>query len=253
MNEAASDYDNLYSDGLGYRARIGFLSPGLVDESLSAQFYRMAPRGVTMVRTSLELRDVTIEETFAMVARVEAASKALAIYKPGCIILGGSPTVAVPGHGSDEKLVELIRNASGIQAFAAQAAAIEALRKYGARKLAVATPFPEVVNVKVREFLEKSGFAVLSLQGLDISYLQLTRAPLQQSYELGRRCFEAAKGADALYFPGAPQPVCDNLDRLEKELGTLVSASMQATLWKGMRALGVKTKVEGYGKLLRDD
>lgn len=252
MQRAADDYEGIYCGGLGYRARVGFLSPGLVDETLSAQFYRMAPSGVTMVRTSLELRDVTLDETRAMVARVESAAKALAIYKPGCIILGGSPTVAIGGHGSDRTLVDIIEKASGIKAYAAQAAAIEALRKYGVKKLAVATPFPDAVNGLVRDFLEKSGFEVLRLEGLNVRYLELTRAPLQQSYELGRRCFEAAKNADALYFPGAPQPVVDNIERLEKELGTLVVSSMQATLWKGMRALGVNDAVEGYGKLLRD-
>lgn len=44
MSTATVD-ENLLENGYGWRARIGFLSPGIVDESLSRQFYRMAPPG----------------------------------------------------------------------------------------------------------------------------------------------------------------------------------------------------------------
>src|SRR5580704_1613045 len=154
---AAKDYQQLLKGGYGYAGRIGYLSPGIVDETLSGQFYRMAPPGVTLVRTSLELKDVTVEEVNAALARTEKAAAELGKYKPDCIVFGGSPTVAVPGHGSDKAIVAEIEKASGRKAFSAQAAAIEALQKYGARRLALATPFPDNVNLLVKAFLEKSG------------------------------------------------------------------------------------------------
>ena len=43
--------------------------------------------------------------------------------------------------------------------------AIEALQKNGAKKLALATPFPDNVNALVKDFLEKSGFEILSIRG----------------------------------------------------------------------------------------
>lgn len=245
------DYAQLFESGLGYRARIGFLSPGLVDETLSAQFYRMAPPGVTMVRTSLELRDVTVGEVEGAVRRAESAARELAKFKPGCIAMGGSPTVAVGGFGSDKILVDAIERASGIAAFAAQAAAIEAFREFGVKKLAVVAPFPDDVNALVKAFLEKSGFEILRYEALRYAWTDLTTMPLRESYALGKRCFEQAQGAEGLYFPCAPQPVVDNIERLESELGTTVVASMQATLWKGLRVLGVKAAIPGYGKLLR--
>ena len=151
----ADDYQALLKKGYGHIGRIGFLSPGIVDETLSGQWYRMAPHGVTLVRTSLELKDVTVEEIDAALARTEKASTELGKYRPDCIILGGSPTVAVPGHGFEKTIVEKIEKASGRKAFSAQTAAIEALQKYGARKLALATPFPDNVNAMVKDYLEK--------------------------------------------------------------------------------------------------
>lgn len=253
MNEwKTEDYENRFHKGYGFRARVGYLSPGLVDETLSAQFYRLAPAGVTMVRTSLELRDLTVDQIRAAVARAEKAATELRRYKPGCIIIGGSPTVAVGGYGYDKVLVERVQAASGITTFAAQAAAIEALRKYNVTKLAVASPFTPEVNVLVKDFLERSGFSVLSLEVLGVEYLHLTSTPLSATYELGKRAFEKARNADAIYFPGAPQPVSDNIQRLEEELGTTVVSSLQASMWKVLTMFKILDPVKGFGKLLSD-
>src|SRR5215469_238979 len=130
MQMTVRDYQDLLKGGYGHIGRVGYLSPGVVDETLSGQFYRMAPLGVTLVRTSLELKDVTVEEVNAALERTERAAAELGKYKPDCIVFGGSPTVAVPGHGSDKIIVEKIERASGRRAFAAQAGAIEALQKY---------------------------------------------------------------------------------------------------------------------------
>jgi maleate isomerase len=248
----APDYEELLKKGYGHIGRVGYLSPGIIDETLSGQFYRMAPPGVTLVRTSLELKDVTIEEVNAALLRTEKAAAELGKYRPDCIVFGGSPTVAVPGHGSDKIIVEKIERASGRRAFAAQAAAIEALQKYGVKKLALATPFPDNVNALVKAFLEKSGFEILSIQGSGVDYVDLSLTPLQTSWELGKRVFEKARRADALYFPGAPQPCVDIIEPLEKELGTFVISSLQASLWKALQILKHQVPVEGYGRLLRD-
>ena len=158
----------------------------------------------------------------------------------------------MPGHGSDKIIVEKIERASGRRTFAAQAAAIEALQKYSAKRLALATPFPDNVNALVKDFLEKSGFEVLSIRGSGVDYRDLTQTPLQTSLELGKRVFEEARRADALYFPGAPQPCADIIEPLEKELGALVISSLQASLWKALQIIRYQVPVEGYGRLLRD-
>src|SRR3974390_1586800 len=113
MPDRSDDYQQLLTKGYGHIGRIGFLSPGIIDETLSGQFYRMAPPGVTLVRTSLELKDVTVGEVNAALARTEGAATKLGKYRPDFIVFGGSPTVAVPGHGSDEIIVEKIERVSG--------------------------------------------------------------------------------------------------------------------------------------------
>lgn len=249
---AATVDENLLEHGYGWRARVGFLSPGIVDESLSRQFYRMAPAGVTMVRTSLSVTKITTDEMWSAISRAEAAARELARENPDCIIIGGSPTVVVGGYGSDKQLAAKVQAASGIQTSTAQTAAIEALRALGVSSVALATPFPDPFNDQLVDFLQKSGFEVPSALHLELDYRRLTAAPLRMGYELAKKTYQQAGKPDAIYFPGAPFPVVDLIEPLEQELGATVISSMQCTLWKGMQMAGVKdVRVDGFGRLLR--
>lgn len=248
-----TERDSLLDGGYGWRARIGFLSPGVVDESLSRQFYRMAPPGVTLVRTSLGVTAITPEEMNDAVERAEGAARQLARERPDCIVIGGSPTVVIGGYGADEELSRRLGEVTGIQTTAAQTAAVEAFRLLGARRIAVATPFPDPFPGLLRDFLEQSGFTVAALGNLGVDYRRLTSTPLRAGYELGKRVFGEAGQPDVLYFPGAPFPIVDAISLLEEELGTTVVTSLQATLWKGLRLAGATGQpVEGYGRLLSE-
>jgi maleate cis-trans isomerase len=42
------------------------------------------------------------------------------------------------------------------------------------------------------------------------------------------------------------------IDTLEKELGVTVIQPLQSIVWQTLRRCGVKDRIEGYGRLLRD-
>jgi len=239
--------------GYGWRARIGFMSPGIVDESKTLQFYRMAPPGVAFCTTSLRVSEITVDEINDALSRAGDAARELAKERPGCIILGGSPTVVVGGFGSDEVLTQHIAEVSGLPAAAAQTAAVEAMRELGMHRLVVATPFPDPFTDLLGDFLEASGFEIAAIDRLDTTYRgELKHAPLSLGYDLARRLFAEADRPDGIYFPGAPFPCVDLIDLLERELDTTVVSSLQCSLWKGLALCGVHDlKIEGYGKLLR--
>ena len=50
---------------LGSRARIGYCSPPFVTETFPLEFYMMAPQGVSLLITTLEIRTRTKEEVAA--------------------------------------------------------------------------------------------------------------------------------------------------------------------------------------------
>lgn len=243
----------ILKNGYGWRARIGFMSPGIVDESKTLQFYRMAPEGVAFCTTSLRVSELTVDEINDALERAEEAARELAKEQPGCIILGGSPTIVVGGFGSDEILTKRIAEVSGLPAAAAQTAAVEAMRELGMHRLVVATPFPDNFTDLLKTFLEASGFEIAAIGHLDMSYRGgLKHAPLAAGYELATRLFAEAEKPDGIYFPGAPFPCVDLIDVLEHQLDTTVVSSLQCSLWKGLELCGVKDlPIEGYGKLLR--
>ena len=244
--------ENDFQRGYGWRARIGMIVPGIVDETASKQFYRMAPAGVTLVKTSLSVRDLTVDDVTTALARVEDAARELGRRNVDCVLVGGSPTVLIDGFGSDKQLAERAARAAGVPACAAQTAAVEAMSCLGMRKLAVATPFNAEFNARLKDFLEQSGFTVRCIRSLGVRYQDLMRTPLQAGYELGRRCFAEAAGADGIYFPGAPFPIVDVIETLERELSTSVVTSLQASLWKGLALAGAAVPIHGFGRLLRD-
>ncbi len=244
--------DSVFERGYGWRARIGMIVPGIVDETASKQFYEMAPEGVTLVKTSLSVRELTVNDIKSALTRVEDAARELGRRKVSCIILGGSPTVLVGGYGSDKLLAERVEHVSGVRACAAQTAAVEAMSHLGLKRLAVATPFNDEFNAKLKNFLEEAGFTVRCIHSLGVEYQDLMRIPPQAGYELGRRCFAQAGDADGIYFPGAPLPIVDVIDTLEIELGTTVVTSLQASLWKGLALASASVPIRGFGRLLQD-
>jgi maleate cis-trans isomerase len=251
--EISDELQRLLQHGYGWRARIGFMSPGIVDESKTLQFYRMAPPGVAFCATSLRVSEITVDEINDALLRAEEATRELTKEQPGCIILGGSPTVVVGGFGSDDVLTRRIAEVSGLPAAAAQTAAVEAMRLLGMHRLVVATPFPDPFTDLLQTFLESSGFEIASIGHLDVSYRGgLKHAPLSAGYELAKRLFAEADAPDGIYFPGAPFPCVDLIELLERELNTTVVSSLQCSLWKGLELCGVHDlRIEGYGRLLR--
>jgi maleate cis-trans isomerase len=229
-----------------------YVVPGIVDETISKQFYQMAPAGVTLVKTSLNVRQLTLDDIAAALTLVEDAARELGRRKVSCIILGGSPTVLVGGYGSEKLLAERAERASGVKTCAAQAAAVEAMSSLGLTRLAVATSFPDEFNARLKDFLERAGFTVRCVHSLGVEYRDLMRTPLQAGYDLGRRCFAQAGDADGIYFPGAPVPIVDVIEKLERELRTTVVTSLQASPWKGLALAHAAISIRGFGRLLRD-
>ena len=212
------NYAMLLERGYGSRARIGFLSPGIVDETLSRQFYRMAPDGVTLVRTSLGLVEITVDAQHKALDRVEAAARELMKEGPDCIILGGSPTVVVDGFGTDDLWTKRISEVSGTPSSAAQTAAIEGMRLLGMERIVVATPFPDPINGMLKEFLELSGIEVAAIDHLGVDYRSLTHQPLRADTTWRRRPSRRPAAPTVSTFRAPRSPLSTSSSRSERAL-----------------------------------
>ncbi len=235
----------------GCRARIGFIAPASTIDTTAFEFYRMAPSGVLMVATLMGIRILTEEDIGRALEALDRVAATYAREPVDIVILGGSPPVIHGGLGSEQELADRIERASGIQATTSQVAAIAALQALDVKKLAIASPFDDQQNSKLKLYLEGNGFEVPSVAaGLDEPLHNYSFLSNEASYRLGREAVRQAKGAvDGLYLPCAKWPTVENIALLEQDTHVPVVTSIQAMLWYCLRKLGLRDRIAGYGRL----
>ena len=233
----------------GWRGRIGYISPAPVD-SVAYEFYRIVPEGVALVTNSLMMQHVTLENIEKVLAATLGAAQELAEAGADLIVSAGGPAVTTKGIGSDRKLIQQIEQHVGRPATTTTTAALEALHRLQAKRLAVATPYIPDFADKLKTFLEDSGFEVGSLSTMDkTSNYQLSLVPPHVIYRHAKQTFLECADADAIYIPCARWAAVHVIQALEDDLGVPVVTSQQAWIWAGLRHLNVKKPVRGFGRL----
>ena len=235
----------------GWRGRFGHVSPGLHDTQ-GLEFNRLLPDGVMVVSTTMTvvqtLADAEFEQAFSM---MEQRALALAREEVSAIVVGGDPIFCLKGIGSHQRIIDAIYAKTGIPTSTSISASMDALKSLKVKRLALATPFSTEKNESLRRYLDGSGFEVLAVKGLGVTRnVDFTRVPFDASYRMAVESFREAEKAEGIYISCPRWPVVMNIDRLEKDLGVPVITSTQAMAWFGLKSLGIKEPIKGYGTLL---
>jgi len=151
-------------------------------------------------------------------------------------------------------MLALIEREAGVPAVATAPSVVEALRFLGARRVSVATPYPDWNNQRLRAYLEAQGFEVLNVDGEPKAAAAGNQGINDQSPEsvvefAARAC---RPEADALLCSCTAWRSVEAADALEQRTGKPVVTSNQATIWTALRALGITKPVRGFGRLLAD-
>lgn len=233
----------------GWRGRMGHVSPGVHESGVD--FDHVLPEGVTIVTITLNIQNLVEAEFERAFAMMEQGALILAREEVGAITLGGDPIFTYKGPGSHQKIVDAVYAKTGIPTSTNISASMDALHSLGIKRLAVATPYTPERNEALRRYLEGSGFEVLAIKGLGITRnLDIGRVPFRASYQVAAEVFRKAKQAEGIYIPCPRWPVARNIDPLEKDLGVPVVSHFQAVTWFGLKALGIREQIKGYGTLL---
>lgn len=233
----------------GWRKRIGGISPTVM-EVIPYDFYRMVPDGIGLVgiTSNIEFWD---EENFDRAfASLEDGARYLGSRAVDYVIHFGAPLVAARGHGFDAELIAAVEARAGVPATTSIRSAVEALRVFGARKVAVASPYPEEVNRNVAAFLEADGFEVVGRRTRDVVFKRLQDVHSEDIYRFACETAAGAPGAEALYIPCPQWPAADAVEAVERDCGLPVVASDPADFWAAFRALGLRLDIRGFGRLL---
>ena len=143
----------------GWRKRIGYIGPTVM-EVVPYEFYKFAPDGVGLVGVTCNIDDWSAEWFDKALAQVAEAAKYLGSRGVDFVLHGGGPLVVARGEGFDEIIVRDIERASGVPASTGVRAAMEALRHLGAKRIAIASPYPERHNRAMADYLATHGFDI---------------------------------------------------------------------------------------------
>jgi maleate cis-trans isomerase len=233
----------------GWRKRIGYIGPTVM-EVVPYEFYRFAPDGVGLVGVTCNIDDWSKEYFDQALAQVTSAAAYLGSRGVDFVLHGGGPLVVARGKGFEEIIVKDIETAAKVPASTGVRAAMEALRHVGARRVAIASPYPERHNTAMAGYLAEFGFEVARAEGMDLPFKALQNVPPADIHAFATSVLARAGQCDALYLPCPQWQAAQIVDTLERERGLPAIAYSHASFFVAFKALGIKDAIHGHGRLL---
>ncbi|MGH7873948.1 MAG: maleate cis-trans isomerase family protein [Candidatus Binatia bacterium] len=234
----------------GYRARIGYISPSVMELN-GYDFYRIVPQGVGLIAVTCMVEGWQEDAYKRALTQVEACARELGRRSCDYIIHGGAPLVLSQGKGFETKLLTQLQEITGVPCTTSIVAAMDAFRALSASRLAVVDPYPPDLNTKMTAYLKDWGFDVASLVSLGTSFTESSIASVGDIYRAAKRAIHEAKDAQAVFIPCANFPVVDVIEDIETDFGLPVVSNITSQLYAGFKAIGMREKISGYGKLMR--
>ena len=234
----------------GYRAKIGIITPG-VNTALEPELYQMAPKGVSFHATKLLLTGKATAESYStMWTDTERAAREL--ETADCDIIAWACTsgsVLTPPKAIEDAITKV----AGCPSFCTITAVLAALKAMNVRRIALGTPYVSFINETEIEFLEREGFEVVSMYGLELGVTQeerrgIGRVPPQSLHRFCRHIDN--QKADVLFISCANMAGVGELEAIEAERGKPVITSNLATFWHALRQVGINDRIEGFRSLL---
>jgi maleate isomerase len=226
------------------RKRIGLLVPS-TNTTCEADFQLAVPRGFTVHGQRLWLTNDAEGEAsmLRMNGEIETGARYLATASVDAISYGCTTGSFFKGPGWDREMIELIERTARVPAVATSPSVVAALRSFGARRISVATPYPEWNNQRLRAYLEAEPTAAKAgNQGIN------DQDPSVIVDFASRAC---RPDADALICSCKGWRSVVDADEIELRTGMPVVTSNQASIWMTLQRLSHTEPVAGFGRLLR--
>ena len=161
------------TDRLGWRRKFGVIAPS-TNTIVQPEFDMMRVPGVTSHYGRILIRDGRIGDDKGMEALLEQIRASMAdcvegimTMEPDYMVMGMSAETFWDGVEGNRQFVQQIKDLSGGLGVATGAEACErALHLYGAKKIAVVTPYTPIGDTNVRKFFTELGFEVGQVKGL---------------------------------------------------------------------------------------
>ena len=231
------------------RARLGLIIPS-VNTFSEPQFNRFAPAGlgihVTRARVAGEWKRPLAE----MADEIAHSAKLLADCAPDLIVFHCTDTSMTEGPRGEQRILDLISDATGIAALATSRLVLEALQALAITRLVVISPYR--TNDNVKRYLQATGFDVVHDVALGLTAREFVTVTPQRWLDITREADRAE--ADGIFLSCTNTTQIEAIADVERALGKPVVNSNQAVLWgcvKRLRAaLGTPASSPTLGRLM---
>lgn len=232
--------------------RIGVLIPP-PNVAVEEEMPRYVPPGVRLHGTRLFRRteEVNYDTLTEMLASVSRSAISIAQIQPEVILFACTSASFIGGVGTDEEIGRRIEEVTGIPGVATSTALVAALRFRRAKRVFLVTPYIEDLNRREQEFLRDNGFEVPHTVSFLCDKGHMIRAiPSSRVTDLILSNRHLAAECDVTFISCTGLHSMDQLETLEATLKMPVISSNQATLWAGLRRMGVDASGLHGGSLL---
>ena len=222
--------------------QLGYIIPHLYTDLDAYQFYRVAPEGMMLVTTGLNLKEYSLAAVERELPTLRERFDLLAKKKVDRISLSGVPVASALGR---TKMLEILAEAqarTGLPCDTDLEAHIATLQHLGATRIALATRWPEAVNAALTRYLAEAGIEVIACFSCGRTLDQNKHAGAADDHllalELGGQALRETPDAQALLMPGGLWYGIHAAPLLEAEYGRPVLLNILSTIWAALHAAG---------------
>jgi len=216
---------------------IGLLTPQ-ANTTVEPEYFILLPPGYTHINARLTSNKKTIIERLVDYAdKFDEACDQFANAPIQAIAAGCTGVSYLIGREREEHILAELSDKRRVPAFTAATAIIDALKELGARRVALASPYPKALTDASVGYWESHGLTVT-----DISSAEMDESQFHPIYSLkgeaaGRLLEGLGKNADAVLMLGTGMPTLAPLLAANAPGRVPVLSCMLALAWKGVACI----------------
>jgi maleate isomerase len=222
------------------------------------EFHKALPDGV-----SIHVSRCYLQEDKEAVNRVKSieqmnehlveAARMVCSIEPNLIVWACTVGSFLGGSGYETLVTESIAKETGVPTITTSSAVVKAIHALQVKKLAIATPYIEEINLREKDYLEASvpDLKIVSMKGLGIvPNLPKGRLFPEHAYSLAKEV--CLPSCDCVFISCTNWRTLEIISALERDLKRPVITSVQATIWLVFKIIGVSPSM-AFGRLMESD
>jgi maleate isomerase len=214
------------------RARIGMIIPS-VNSMTEPQFNRFAPPGLAVNVARARVAGEWKRPLDVMADEIATSAKLLSDVEPDLIVFHCTDTSMTQGPQGEGRILDIVKDATGIEAVATSRLVLEALQALGMKKLVLLSPYRS--NQAVIDYLRATGFTVVHDVALGLKSIEFANVTPREWTELARQ--HDRPDADGVFLSCTNTTQIEAIAEIERALGKPVVNSNQAVLWGCVKRL----------------